>query len=192
METQKHEDAETRESAGGSLSLRHPVTSSPPHPSPRWREDFPINWEDDHYVTRREFTFFLTIISGAWFFGTALVGLRTLWQRWWAVPPSPLRVAAIADLPVGEAKGFHYPTSEDPCVLVRLAADRFVAYSQKCTHLSCPVIYKAADRHLHCPCHEGFFSVEDGRALAGPPKRALPQIALTLRGAEVWATGVEV
>ena len=33
-----------------------------PDSIPRWREDFPINWEDDHYVTRRSFTTFLTFI----------------------------------------------------------------------------------------------------------------------------------
>ena len=31
--------------------------------TPHWREDFPINWEDDHYVTRRSFTTFLTFIQ---------------------------------------------------------------------------------------------------------------------------------
>ena len=41
-----------------------------PDSIPRWREDFPINWEDDHYVTRRSFTTFLTFISSALFLGT--------------------------------------------------------------------------------------------------------------------------
>jgi Rieske Fe-S protein len=73
-----------------------------------------------------------------------------------------------------------------------LSADRFVAYGQKCTHLQCPVVYRGAQQPLHCPCHQGFFSVEDGRPLAGPPKRPLPRILLTARGGEIWATGVRV
>ena len=30
---------------------------------PRWREDFPIAWERDHYVSRRELAKFLTLGS---------------------------------------------------------------------------------------------------------------------------------
>ena len=32
-------------------------------PLRQWREDFPIEWENDHYVTRRELTKFLTLGS---------------------------------------------------------------------------------------------------------------------------------
>ena len=49
---------------------RMPAAQAPP---PRWHEDFPVNWEDDHYVTRRAFTAFLTLISGSLFLGTGLV-----------------------------------------------------------------------------------------------------------------------
>ena len=31
---------------------------------PRWREDFPVRWDEDHYVTRRELAKFLTLGSG--------------------------------------------------------------------------------------------------------------------------------
>jgi Rieske Fe-S protein len=159
--------------------------------SPRWREDFPVNWEDDHYVTRREFTAFLTLISGALFLGIGLVGIREWWKRWRLTRPTPLRSGQVTDVPVGGVKLFYYPTPNDPCLLIRLAADRFVAYSQKCTHLSCPVVYEEARGRLRCPCHEGYFAAEDGRALAGPPKRSLPRIVLTLTGEEIWATAVE-
>lgn len=161
-------------------------------PSPRWREDFPVHWEDDHYVTRRQFMAFLTLISGALFLGTGLVGVREWWRRRYATRPTPARITAVTEVPVGGAKLFHYPTPDDPCVLIRVSADRFVAYSQKCTHLSCPVVYREMDRRLHCPCHEGLFAAEDGRVLAGPPRRPLPRIVLTLRGEELWATGVKV
>ena len=64
-----------------------PRTNPQPLPSPHWREDFPINWDDDHYITRREFASFLTLISGALFLGTGLVGLREWWKRWRPQPP---------------------------------------------------------------------------------------------------------
>ncbi len=30
-------------------------------PTPKWRQDFPIEWEADHYVSRREMVKFLTL-----------------------------------------------------------------------------------------------------------------------------------
>jgi nitrite reductase/ring-hydroxylating ferredoxin subunit len=172
--------------------LQPPASNPEPLAPPRWREDFPINWEDDHYVTRREFTTFLTLISGALLLGTGLVGLREWRRRWRATHSAAMRIGQMSEISVGGVKLFHYPTPDDPCLLLRLSADRFVAYSQKCTHLSCPVVYRAIDRQLHCPCHEGRFAVENGQVLAGPPRRSLPRITLALKGEDIWATGVEV
>ena len=31
---------------------------------PRWRQDFPVRWDEDHYMTRRELARFLTLGSG--------------------------------------------------------------------------------------------------------------------------------
>jgi Rieske Fe-S protein len=45
---------------------------------------------------------------------------------------------------------------------------------------------------FHCPCHEGYFDLMTGRAIAGPPGRPLPRITLEIRGSDVYATGVEV
>ena len=66
----------------------------------------------------------------------------------------------------------------------------FVAYNQACTHLACPVTYRRGARELYCPCHEGYFAVDDGRPLSGPPKRPLPRVLLSVREDGVWATGV--
>jgi len=157
---------------------------------PTWREHFPIAWVDDHFVTRREFTKSLVWVSLATFLANAALAVLG-WRKhgWGGETLSPIRVAMVDDLPVGGSKVFYYPGADDPCLLVRLATDRYVAFRQKCTHLGCPVHYRAAARRLYCPCHEGFFDVEDGRVLAGPPSRPLPRIALEKRGAELWAVG---
>ena len=42
-------------------------------------------------------------------------------------------------------------------MLLHLPGGRFVAYSQKCTHLSCAVYYQPERERLYCPCHEGVF-----------------------------------
>jgi Rieske Fe-S protein len=75
--------------------------------------------------------------------------------------------------------------------LVRLTASEFVAYSQKCTHLSCAVIPRPELGSLHCPCHDGFFDLRSGRPTAGPPSRPLPRVVLDIRDGAIYATGME-
>jgi nitrite reductase/ring-hydroxylating ferredoxin subunit len=187
--TQGYRDTKTgghKDSEFGKQSSRQDA------PSPHWRADFPINWDEDHYVSRREFTSFLAFISAALFLGSGLSGVWQWWRRRRLLQATPVRIAALNDIPVGGAKLFHYPTSHDPCLLIRVSGDRCVAYSQQCTHLLCPVVYRAEAQQLHCPCHEGLFSVKDGRVLAGPPRRPLPRVVLERRGADLWATGMKV
>ena len=155
---------------------------------PAWKEDFPISWVDDDFVTRREFTKSLVWVSCASFVANlALVGRA-------AVTPGPelpsLLVAGREDLVVGSAKVFFYPDESSPCLLVRLGADQFVAFGQKCTHLGCPVLYQQQTQQLHCPCHEGYFDAATGKVVSGPPPRPLPVVALEVRGDEIWAVGM--
>lgn len=160
---------------------------------PQWREDFPVRWEDDHYVTRRELAKFLTLGSALLVGANAAVAIagRTRSQAVYA----PKRVASASAVGPGESLLFRYPSDEDPCILVRTKRGSLAAFSQVCTHLSCAVIYRAADDHLYCPCHEGLFDCEGAsggaRPIAGPPERPLPRIALETRGDDVFAVGVE-
>jgi nitrite reductase/ring-hydroxylating ferredoxin subunit len=155
---------------------------------PAWKDHFPVSWVDDHFVTRREFTRSLVWVSLAtWVANGILAVLGGLKQRWGASTLPQVRIASVNDLPVGGAKVFHYPSLDDPCLLVRLDAERFVAFGQKCTHLGCPVSYHAVAQTLYCPCHAGSFDAADGRALAGPPSRPLPRVTIETRGPELWA-----
>ena len=106
-------------------------------------------------------------------------------------PPAPMAVGRVGDLPVGGARVFRYPSPNDPCLLIRTDAESYVAYSQKCTHLSCAVYFDAAKGRIECPCHEGAFSAADGRVLQGPPPRPLPRIRLQRRGDDLVAPAVE-
>ena len=68
----------------------------------------------------------------------------------------------------------HYPrapTTRRCCCTCPAAS--FVAYSQKCTHLSCAVYYQPERERLYCPCHEGVFDPVTGEPVAGPPQRRL-------------------
>jgi Rieske Fe-S protein len=91
---------------------------------------------------------------------------------------------------VGDVRLFRYPTEADPAMLIRLDAETFVAYRQRCTHLSCPVNFNADAVRLDCPCHNGSFDAATGRVLWGPPPRPLPKIALRVENGHVYATGL--
>lgn len=157
---------------------------------PRWREDFPIAWERDHYVTRRELAKFLTLGSALLAGASALIALAG--RLWKPRPRRRVRIASASAVPAGGSLLFRYPTDEDPCILVRSPDGSFEAYSQVCTHLSCAVVYRREDRTLACPCHKGVFTCSEGRPIAGPPTRRLPRIVLEVRGDDLFATGIEL
>lgn len=157
---------------------------------PRWREDFPVRWDDDHYLTRRELAKFLTLGSALLAGASGLLavaGARTRTPTW----PASLIAGASALLP-GTSLLFRYPTEADPCILIKDGRGQVRAYSQVCTHLSCAVRYEAVGNTIACPCHKGFFAVEDGRPTGGPPTRPLPRIRLEIRNEGIYAVGVEV
>jgi len=155
---------------------------------PKWRRDFPIDVPEDQYVARREFTKFLALTSLAFVAGQLSILVKTLFDRRQAYPAR--EIAALADLPVGGALQFDYPTPGEGRILVRLGERELVAFDSRCTHLSCPVVPQVDRRRFHCPCHEGLFDLETGRPLAGPPRRPLPKVELELRGERVFAVGV--
>lgn len=167
-----------------------PPDGRPMAAQPAWRKDFPIDWPEDDYVSRRDFSKFITLTSLAFAVGQLWIVGRSLWRRSRGGPPIK-RVATLSELAVGKSITFDYPAEHDTCVLVRLSETELVAYSQKCTHLSCAVVPRPDKGVLHCPCHEGFFDLRTGRNIAGPPPRPLPRIHLEVRGGEVYATGIE-
>lgn len=158
---------------------------------PQWREDFPIDIPQENYVSRREFTKFLVLISGAFVFGQGWITWEN-WRRSRRGAPPVMKVATLKTLPVGGSLVFSYPTENSPCLLVRPDEKTILAYSQKCTHLSCAVIPQMDKSIFHCPCHHGSFAMDDGRVLAGPPPRPLPKITLQIKGNDIYATGVEL
>ena len=152
----------------------------------RTHRDFPIEWEGDHYVSRREMVKFLTL-------GSLLLALAN-----WATAFSKRLVrrnSSVVKL-LGPRKDleqngyllFRYPTAESPCIAIRTAEGKYVAYSQVCTHLSCAVVYDKTENQIVCPCHRGVFDVNQGTPIAGPPTRPLPRVKLELREDQFYAT----
>jgi nitrite reductase/ring-hydroxylating ferredoxin subunit len=136
--------------------------------------------------SRRDFTQRIVLGVIAAFVG----GLFALREYFHSRATSGLVIAGAADIPVGGSAIFQYPTSSDPCVLIRTGAEAYVAYSRICTHAGCPVFYQAGTGVLACPCHGGVFSIADGSVLRGPPPRPLPRIQIERHGVDIMATGV--
>ena len=157
---------------------------------PLWRDEFSIDVATDSYVTRRQFSKFLVLTSLGMFVGNLWILIRSWFRP--ALAFTDMRIGSTAEIAVGDVKLFSYPSPEDPCILIRTATDQFVAFSQKCTHLSCAVYYSKEKNRLECPCHEGYFSVKDGSVLQGPPPRSLSSIVLRREGDTLIATGVEI
>lgn len=176
------------------MTTRHPDAEAigpdgrPLSEQPKWRRDFPIDVVEDNYVSRRDFTKFLVLMSGAFVVGQATIGAKSLFEM---PHPNPTPIARVADMPVGAARAFAFPQPQDIALLVRVDENTLVAFDQRCTHLSCAVIPEPHNNRFFCPCHNGSFDLATGRPISGPPRRPLTRILLEERDGVVYALGVE-
>lgn len=162
-------------------------------PTPReteslWRDEFSVFEERERFVNRRQLIKFLTLTSLGMFVGNVWILVRSWFRREESYPRQ--LIAQAGDIPVGGVRLFRYPNPKEQCLLVRTGENDYVAYSQKCTHLSCAVYYSREDNQLICPCHNGRFSIRDGAVIQGPPTRALPHVVLERKGQELIAIGM--
>ncbi|MGD9703951.1 MAG: ubiquinol-cytochrome c reductase iron-sulfur subunit [Acidimicrobiia bacterium] len=158
-------------------------------PAPLWKRDFPYEAAAEEEVTRREFTRYLVLGAGAMAAGN--VGIAA-WTQLRSINTGEARqIVALDEIEPGGTFLFRYPTDDDPAVLLRLADEGLVAFSQKCTHLGCVVYFEEQEDRWHCPCHEGNFDARTGAVLSGPPTRPLGRIEVEVRDGQVWALGRE-
>lgn len=173
-----------------SEQLTVPPDGRSPDEQARWRKDFPIDWPQDEYLTRREFIKFLLLTSAAFSAGQLWFLVSNYLREQTAAPQAQI-IARVDDVPVGGSLIFKYPEDSPARLLVRVDEETFVAYEQQCTHLTCPVIPHVDVGELHCPCHEGVFDLLTGRPLAGPPRRPLARVNLEIQEGNVVATSFE-
>jgi menaquinol-cytochrome c reductase iron-sulfur subunit len=65
-------------------------------------------------------------------------------------------------------------------VWLRRTADQdFTAFGLNCTHLGCPVNWRAGAELFLCPCHGGVYYA-DGSVAGGPPPRPLVRYAVRI------------
>ncbi|MFT3780527.1 MAG: Rieske (2Fe-2S) protein [Nibricoccus sp.] len=157
-------------------------------PKPNWEVDFPVERVESTHVSRREFAKFLCLVSGGLTAGTAFVAVKDK-----LFPPREITgehlVCQRTDVPLGGTRPFVLPGSATPYILIRLENDEWRAFEQKCTHLSCAVFYRPNSGKIECPCHNGWFDARTGDVLQGPPPRPLPQLAVVVKGDDVYVTG---
>lgn len=163
----------------------------PQEEQPKWRKDFPIDWPQDEYVSRRDLIKFISLTSAGFVAGQFALVFKRLLGRGESSPTKIRAIATLDELAIGETKIFEYPAGSTPRILARLGEKQFVAYDQQCTHLLCPVVPEVVDGKFHCPCHNGWFDAATGRVLAGPPPRPLPKVNLATKDGVIYATGIE-
>jgi cytochrome b6-f complex iron-sulfur subunit len=159
--------------------------NEPLPPKKAWEVDFPIEREEAQHVSRREFAKFLCVVSGGLCAGNAWLAVKDRLLPAHELT-EPLRVCLKEEVPVGGMRAFVLPVTNIPYFLLHLEENKWRAFEQKCTHLSCAVYYRKDLGKIECPCHNGYFDAETGQVLQGPPPRALPQLEVEIRGGEVF------
>lgn len=157
---------------------------------PKWATDFPLDTRKDANVSRRDLVRYLGLVSVGFFIGSAGVWIKSLFRSAKS-HYTPMKIVDRGDLKVGESYVFEVPGTREPAILVRLGQEEYAAFGQKCTHLQCPVIWKADEGVLLCPCHKGAFNGTTGAVLYGPPERPLPKLRLDVRTDGVYFVGME-
>ena len=72
----------------------------------------------------------------------------------------------------------------EPLYVVRLADGEIIALSALCTHYRCVLEWKAQEKVLACPCHNGLFNAT-GQVISGLPKKDLAIYRTQVRLGEI-------
>ena len=118
-------------------------------------------------------------------------------------PGEPIVVASVADIETGvpmvpivplrvpiraasqtDAWTRHDDVALGAAWLVRNDGE-LTAFSATCPHLGCSVGWDPSDQVFRCPCHTSAFSPR-GERLAGPARRGLDPLPLTVRDGRVY------
>ncbi|GAB4430890.1 MAG: Rieske 2Fe-2S domain-containing protein [Anaerolineales bacterium] len=136
-------------------------------------------------VTRRDF---LNLLKGTGaLLGVSVIGLPVVAYfyppKLEEMPSEPVLVCAEDELPVGESRTVKF--GRYPAIVVHLESG-LKAYSAVCTHFACIVKWNPEEGRLDCPCHDGFFSAEDGTVVAGPPPAPLTMLETEIVDGQIY------
>jgi Rieske Fe-S protein len=100
-------------------------------------------------------------------------------------PPAPTAgqlLAAVADIPVGEARAVKTSDGRD-AIVSRPTGATVAGFSATCTHQGCTVA--PAGSELRCPCHGSVFDALTGAVKRGPARQALAKVAVRVANGQV-------
>ncbi|QWF84313.1 Rieske (2Fe-2S) protein [Amycolatopsis sp. CA-230715] len=97
-----------------------------------------------------------------------------------AAPGKPL--AALADVPVGQAKAVTTPDGKD-AIVSRPTESTVACFSAVCTHQGCKVAPSGSE--LKCPCHGSVFDARTGDVKQGPAKEPLPKLPVKIENTQI-------
>ncbi|WP_432833172.1 Rieske (2Fe-2S) protein [Dactylosporangium sp. CA-092794] len=90
---------------------------------------------------------------------------------------APGALAKTGDIPVGGGKVL----GDEKLVVTQPAAGTFKCFTAVCTHAGC-VVSEVAGGTINCPCHGSKFKLDDGAVAAGPAKKPLAEVPITVTG----------
>jgi Rieske Fe-S protein len=86
-------------------------------------------------------------------------------------------LVAIADIPVGGG----VVVADPPLVIVQPTEGAILGYTAVCPHQGC-LVSEVVDNQIVCPCHQSYFSAEDGAVISGPAKTGLASADVQIDG----------
>ncbi|MGD8406201.1 MAG: Rieske 2Fe-2S domain-containing protein [Anaerolineales bacterium] len=99
------------------------------------------------------------------------------------MPSEPILVCAEDELPVGDSRTVKF--GRYPAIVIRLDSG-LKAFSAVCSHFACIVKWNPETTRLECPCHDGYFSPEDGAVLDGPPPSPLTMLDTEIVDGQIY------
>lgn len=154
---------------------------------PAWKADFPVKKREAAYVSRKEFIKLITFFSGTLALANVAIPVFNYFKK--EEKLGEYFVGMTTDLNIGGMRTFYINEDHrNPYMLIRLAEDKWKVFEQKCTHLSCSVLYNHDEKVIECPCHHGFFNPDDGSVIQGPPPRPLPQLTVVIKDDKIFVT----
>jgi Rieske Fe-S protein len=99
------------------------------------------------------------------------------------MPSEPVLVCPEAELPLRASKTVKF--GRYPAIIINMPAG-LKAYSAVCTHFACLVKWNPDTGRMECPCHDGFFSPDDGSVISGPPPAPLTALVAEVVDGQIY------
>jgi nitrite reductase/ring-hydroxylating ferredoxin subunit len=91
-------------------------------------------------------------------------------------------VADVKDIPVGSGKYFE----KDTLIVTQPKKGQFKAFHATCTHANCPITNFETKGQMVCECHNGVFSIDDGKVIKGPARRPMKPEKIVVEKGKIY------